>query len=216
MRTLWTPWGEVPVSAVGLDVDGVMRDTNIIAHRSLERIITHFGGTAPSYGQHICKDFDHVLYCRKHGATIEDLAAFRKVYYEVHPPDKDTPPFPDVADFCRQVAALGLNLFVVSSCREDWLVPWFEEHSLGAHFAYIVHTARPKEPHIADICAQLGVEPRHVMYVGDMVHDVHAAKAVGAVPVGVTRGHEGAKDALYEGGAQLVTESLEHLAQLIT
>ncbi|MSR70990.1 HAD family hydrolase [Candidatus Kaiserbacteria bacterium] len=215
MRKLWTPEGCYPISAVGLDADGVIRDTGYVAYITVCKIIEHFGGKAPPYADFILKEFDHPTYCRRHGAHM-DMDQFRKMYYEVHPPDLEGLPFSDVVGFCKSVALMGLDLFVVSSCREDWLLPWFERHSMGAHFAYIVPQARPKDAHLVDVCRQLGVEPEVMMYVGDMGHDMHAATTAGAIPVGITRGHHEENASLRSVGAKLVVQSLEHLSVLIS
>lgn len=215
MRKLWTPQGHLPIRAVGLDADGVLRDTGHTAYQSVCKIIERYGGKRPSYGDFILKEFDHPTYCRRHGATM-DMEQFRQMYYEVHPPDVGGALFGDVLGFCKAVALLGLDLFVVSSCREDWLLPWFEKHSLGAHFAYIVPQARPKDTHLVDVCRQLGIEPQEMMYVGDMGHDIHASMAAGSIPVGLTRGHPEADASLRSAGAKLVVRSLEHLSHLIS
>lgn len=216
MRKVWLPQGYRPISAVGLDADGVLRDTGYTAYKTLCAIIEHFGGKRPSYADFILKDFDHPAYCRKHGAKLESMDEFREMYYRLHPPDGEGRIFADVPAFLRAMGLMDLDLFVVSSCREDWLLPWFERHSLNGHFGYIVAKARPKEAHLRDVCRQLGVEPAEVLYVGDMGHDMESCVAAGTIPVGMTRGHDEAHASLRHAGAELVVRSLEHLECLIS
>ncbi len=215
MRKLWTPDGYVEKSAVGLDLDGVARDTGYKAYLSVNELIKKFGGKPVTYADYILKPFNNLQYVTSCGASI-DKETLHREYHDLHPADNLTGPFADVTSFCEQVGMLGLDLFVVTACRADWVVNWFKEHSLGAHFAQVIHSAKPKDPHLRAVCAELGVEPDEVFYVGDMGHDMEAAIKAEILPVGITRGYDGAEASLKKAGAKMVVRSLEHLACLIS
>ena len=213
MAELWLPGRYRETDLAGFDLDGVQRDTGHAAYRTLLKILEAHNKPPIPYRQYLLKQFSHAKYLESLGIemTVDEI---NKLYYSLHPPDNEMPPFDDVAPCCDTLLTCGMKLFVVSASRPAWVESWFEDHGIRKHYVEIVHSAHPKAPHLTAMCQRLGVAPAKAFYVGDMGFDMWAAQEAGVVPVGISRYYEGARESLAEAGAEIVVDDLAHLAQL--
>ncbi len=65
---------------------------------------------------------------------------------------------------------------------------------LSAHIEFIAgydsgHGGKPEPGMVLAFARHLGVEARRIAMVGDSIHDLHAARAAGAMAVAVLSGH---------------------------
>jgi phosphoglycolate phosphatase len=125
-------------------------------------------------------------------------------------------PYPGVRKALTRLARRGALLGVVTNKRADLTIPLLEALDLISAFRTVISgdtAARPKpaaDP-VLMACAELGLTPLEVLFVGDSETDVLAARAAGCPVVcvpdgynhGIAPGELGA-DALIESFADLV------------
>jgi phosphoglycolate phosphatase-like HAD superfamily hydrolase len=215
MRRLDLPDREADLAAVGLDVDGVMRDTGYRVYTAALKTVEELGGTPPpsfdDFVQGYQPNYDHYRDAYKVAATKERTL---EVLFRHLGPSDDVAPFADVNDFLAQMRGLAVPVFAVSSHPADRLHAWFAEHGIDDHFLCIFGGSRDKRACLRNACTEVGAAPRSACYVGDWGMDMRAARDVGAIPVGITRGYP-SRSGLLASGAMHVVDHLPELAALI-
>ncbi|MES2203576.1 MAG: HAD hydrolase-like protein [Patescibacteria group bacterium] len=216
MAQLWTPGGYRYIEAAGFDLDGVKRDTGYNAYQTLLKILAKYKYDGPklTYGQYLLREFDNTTYINSFGLNLT-RAQIKDAYDEFHPPDHNIGPYEDVAPACEYLIRKGLKLFAVSAGRAEWVHDWYKDHGLHIHFEHVVSKAHPKSPHITRLCGEMRVAPERAFYAGDMGHDIWAARDAQVVPIGITRGYDGAHKSLQTAGAHVIVDTLEELARLV-
>ena len=207
MATLVLPEAEFSLEAVGLDVDGVLRDTGYHIYEASCKTIAELGGVPPSYEEFITSQggdlVTYYAYCGVSRSKEEIYAVYDKVV-----------PFDDVDDFMTGLVSRGVKLFVVSSHPRENLRLWFLEHKLHDHLLDFQGGSRDKPLHIQEACQRLEVNPARACYVGDWGLDMKAAIAAGALPIGITRFYN-TELILLQAGAKCVVRHLSDLAGMI-
>jgi phosphoglycolate phosphatase-like HAD superfamily hydrolase len=203
------------LAAIGLDVDGVLRNTAIHAYFASCKVISGNGGTAPALDAFVRDlNLDFLTYYQACGAklaTIDELLEKFRACVKVH---DDEQPFPDVAEFLVTLRHLGVKVFAVSSHPQEKLHGWFKAHGLDDHFVHFSGGSRDKAVCIAKACEELRVNPSAVAYVGDWGLDMRGAAGAGVLPIGITRGYE-VRQGLYESGAAHVVDHLLEVSEAI-
>jgi phosphoglycolate phosphatase len=103
-------------------------------------------------------------------------------------------PYPAVTETLAALQAVGARLAVVTNKRTDLSLPLLEALDLAGWFHSIVcgdTAARPKpapDPAL-HACAELGLAPAEVLFVGDSTTDVVCARAAGCDVVCVADGY---------------------------
>ena len=202
------------VLAIGLDVDGVLRDTAYSAYLAFCNTVCELGGSPPLLFDSFVRGFesDFSVYYRKCGVFVGP-----EVYYPIYlkyfgVPD-EIAPFGDVKDSLVSLQGLGFKIFVVSSHETPKLHEWFESNNINDHMLCIYGGSRDKAVCIKNACRDAGVDPKLTCYVGDYGLDMRAAKAAEAIPIGITRGYL-SRDALVATGAAHVIDQLVELVNL--
>jgi len=101
--------------------------------------------------------------------------------------------FDGVVAVLDELAARGLPVGVATNDAELNTHAQLEAAGLGGRFPFVVgydsgHGGKPAPGQILAFARHAGVEPSEVAMIGDSVHDLAAARAAGAVAVGVTTG----------------------------
>lgn len=97
--------------------------------------------------------------------------------------------YEDVGEVLRLLKDQGKKLAVVSSHPQENVRREAEEYGVAHYFEEIVGTVVEKSEGIRELCSRLDVKPSHTAYVGDMVHDISAAKKAQVLPIAVSRGY---------------------------
>lgn len=210
MATLLLPQMQVETLAVGLDVDGVLRDTAYNAYAACCKTVEELGGIPPSFNDFVHGyESDFHAYYRQCG--VQDVERVYPVFLRhVGAPD-DAAPFPDVNDFLSHLEHLELKVFAVSSHPTEQLHEWFAAHGIDDHMLCIYGGSRDKRACIQNACESVSVDPKSACYVGDWGLDMRAAKAVGLLPIGITRGYSSRAGLTASGAAHVV----DHLSELV-
>ncbi len=98
--------------------------------------------------------------------------------------------FPDIPQVIKALAQT-YQLGILSSNSEVNVARTLEAHDLREHFAFI-HSGSSlfgKARILNNVCNKRGIEPAHVIYVGDEDRDIIAAREAGMQRVAVTWGY---------------------------
>lgn len=118
------------------------------------------------------------------GPQLEEMAAaFARIY------DSDgylaTVVYPGVPELLQELAGAGVPLAIATNKRRVPTLKILEYFGWGGYFRRVGTLDTPAPPHadksalIADLLADLGLEPRRTLYVGDKREDGEAADANG-------------------------------------
>ncbi len=119
-----------------------------------------------------------------------------------------TQPYQGVPEALEQLKARGAKLGVLSNKFDA-----AAQEVIANHFPGVFDVVRgeckeiPRKPDprgLLHMIAQLGMEPRHVAYVGDSGTDIQVARESGAFPVGVTWGYRPVAELQAAGARHLV------------
>ena len=122
------------------------------------------------------------------GHELDDLEVlFKKAFFEA---EKLVQPLSPTRDFLDAARQKGLRLFVLSSMNEEALLRQAKSFDLGQYFEAIYGGVLDKRGKMAEVIARHSLTPSETAYVGDMVHDVHAAEVGGVTSVAVLSGYD--------------------------
>ncbi len=99
-------------------------------------------------------------------------------------------PFPGAVEFCAFAVANRCRLFVLSTIPAEYFERQSELFGIRRLFTRTYVGVRDKVEVIGSILRENDLDPVGTMFVGDMVHDVQAAKSVGVVAVAVATGFD--------------------------
>jgi phosphoglycolate phosphatase len=193
------------IEAVAFDLDGTLIDTAPDLAAAANMMLTLLGGrpltedcVAASIGGGVDSLVTKVLE-RSGGradvepafrATASDL--FRKLYAQ-HLFDRSRV-YPGVVQTLEVLAGAGIPLACVTNKESRFALPLLEAAGLHARFTATVCGDRPEDrkprPNmLLAACVRLGVEPRHVLYIGDSPADIAAAREAKCRIVAVSYGY---------------------------
>ncbi len=115
--------------------------------------------------------------------------------------------------FLASAKKKGLRLFILSSMNEDALIRQADDFGLTGFFEAIYAGILDKREKIGQILSEHGLKPFETAYVGDMVHDVEAAKAGGVTAVALLSGYD-PLPRLADAQPEVILPSVGELAQL--
>lgn len=121
------------------------------------------------------------------------------------------------AETLRALSRLGMSHSVLSAAKQEALDRGIRHFGLGEHFTGLVGTdnihARGKIEQGRKWIAELGRPPGEVVLIGDTLHDLEVAEAIGIDCVLVTHGHHSA-ERLAASGA-VVVDSLPEVIEVL-
>ena len=92
--------------------------------------------------------------------------------------------------FLQSCKAVGIRLFLLSSIREDHFERHAADFGVRHHFEDTYAGVRDKREAMAAILEKHHLRPEETAYVGDMEHDVAAARAGGVTAIAVCSGYD--------------------------
>lgn len=190
------------VQAVLFDLDGTLLDTIVDLATAANRMLTELGRAPRSQDEihsFVGKGIPNLVRrCMTENAQAEEaeiehaVSVFRRHYADVN--GVHTRIYDGVLETLQAMQARGLRLAVVTNKAAAFTVPLLERMGLADYFAAVVSgdTLEVKKPDPAVIhlaCAQLGVEPRQALMIGDSANDALAARGAGMPVLLVTYGY---------------------------
>ena len=98
--------------------------------------------------------------------------------------------FPGVAEFCAFSTTTGRRLFVLSTIQESHFEYQAARHGIRPFFTRAYVGVMDKAKAIHSLLAENGLNPAETLFVGDMVHDMEAARHGGVMAVAVLTGFD--------------------------
>ena len=151
-------------------------------------------------------------------ATVEAVYNDFNAYYKLHSADK-TKPYNGITEMLEQLKARGVKLAVVSN-KADYAVQDLCVKYFGGVFDAVAgeKTGVPKKPApdgVNNILAELGIERKNSVYIGDSDVDLHTAENAEMDCIAVNWGFRDEK-LLRENGAELIVSYPDEIVEIIT
>jgi phosphoglycolate phosphatase len=121
--------------------------------------------------------------------------------------------FPGAAEALARLAGRGITLAVLSAHYREKLEEEVAASGLAGRFARVEGGVANKIETLPRLVREAGYDPAASVYVGDMRHDIQAARAAGITPVAVAWGYE-APEVLRAAGATRIVNSVAELGEL--
>jgi phosphoglycolate phosphatase len=198
----------IPVRAVLLDLDGTLLDTAPDLLEAANGMLRDLGqpqideATVRAYvGRGIANLVKRLLAGRLDAADdqepppAEAMANFRQHYAVSN--GCHTKLFPGVREGLEALRARGLPLACVTNKAEVFTLPLLERMGLAGFFQVVVSgdtlpRAKPDPMQLVWVCGRFDLKPKDMLFIGDSVNDVKAARAAGCpvfvVPYGYNEG----------------------------
>lgn len=205
------------------DLDGTLLDTLTDLSSSANHALTAVG--RPTYprdayrtlvGQGVRNLFIDAL-GPGHQALLDGAIAAFHDHYAKHRFDTTTP-YPGIDAMLDQLSSAGVKLGVLSNKPHEATVDVVSRYFGGLTWSAIrghkAGTAPKPDPTSArEVLAELGVEPKQCVYVGDTKVDMLTGKAAGLFTVGVSWGFRSVQE-LRENGADAIIDEPRHLIKI--
>jgi phosphoglycolate phosphatase-like HAD superfamily hydrolase/ADP-ribose pyrophosphatase YjhB (NUDIX family) len=114
-------------------------------------------------------------------------------------------------DYCRQ---RGIRMFVLSTVHRDHFATQAAVTGFGVYFERTYVGIADKQAVIVDVLKENGLNPHETLFIGDMQHDMDAARTGGTYSCAVLTGYSGL-DQLRASGPDLVVEHLGELREIL-
>jgi len=188
----WGPATLAVMSALARGDAGLLRAQAEKLHFSLEQgrflpTSPFIAGSPASYGG---------LWGEALGRT--DLAALKLEIDRLSAVEslKSLTPIGKPVETLRSLAAMGLRLGVATNDSEASARRQIDALGLSESLEFVVgfdsgHGSKPEPGMILAFARHLGVEPAQIAMVGDTLHDLHSARAAGALAIAVLSGPAG-------------------------
>ncbi len=127
---------------------------------------------------------------------------------------RHTQPYPGMQSLIARLQSRAVRLAVLSNKPHDMTLrvvhAFWPANTFSAVYGYLEEQHRKPSPfYVLRICSELGVSPRDTWVVGDTPTDIEAARAAGAVPIGVTWGFRTRADLEAAGAARILSRPEE-------
>lgn len=151
-------------------------------------------------------------------ATVEAVYADFNAYYKLHSADK-TKPYNGITEMLEQLKARGVKLAVLSN-KADYAVQDLCVKYFGGVFDAVAGEKEgvPKKPApdgVDNILAELGIERKSAVYIGDSDVDLQTAKNAVTDCIAVNWGFREEK-LLRENGAEIIASSPNEVFEIIS
>ncbi len=215
------------IQAVLFDMDGTLLDTAKDFYDIVQRMRADHGlpplCDEADFRQHISRGAQAmVAYALKmpldhpelDAQRIDFLARYDQQYAQL------TEPFPGVLDLLARLEKAGIRWGVATNKPLRFAQPIMDALHLSSRSAVLlcpdhVENSKPAPDMLLAACAQLQLDPRQVLYVGDDKRDIDAGRAANMHTVAVRYGYIAPGDNPSNWGADAVIDNLTELEILL-
>lgn len=122
------------------------------------------------------------------GKPLDDLEIlFKKAFLEA---ESLVVPLAPTRGFLENARAKGIRLFVLSSMNEEALLRQARDFGLLHYFEAVYAGVLDKREKMSSVVLAHGLQRDETAYVGDMVHDIHAARSGGVAALALLSGYD--------------------------
>lgn len=118
--------------------------------------------------------------------------------------------YPDAQDVLQYLKEKGKKISVLSCHPTDNLKREADHYNLISFCDLIRGSSKDKAKDLQNICRELGVKPKHTLFIGDTVCDIRIAKKVGVNSSGICHGYH-SKEMLMNENPDLLLDCLSDL-----
>ncbi len=97
--------------------------------------------------------------------------------------------YPDAFEIFQYLSAKGKKMAILSTHPEKHLRREANEYDLSQFITSLIGSSADKSEDLLNLCEEFNVKPENILFVGDMVSDIQAAKKVGVISVAITTGY---------------------------
>ncbi|XEC94846.1 pyrophosphatase PpaX [Paenibacillus tarimensis] len=209
------------IDTVLFDLDGTILDTNELIIQSFMHALKDY--VAPEFGrEHIIPSMGKPLTDQMRQFSGQDdvdalVAEYRKMNLHLH--DELVCAFPGVLEVVKRLYDDGLKLGVVTTKMRLTTERGLKYVGLGDWMSSVitiddVNHPKPHPEPVLKAMKELDADPSRTLMVGDSGVDMEAARAAGAIPVGVAWSLKGEKP-LWEAGAKYMLYDMVDLYEIV-
>ncbi len=174
-----------------LDWSGTLVDDLQATLAATNAVFKHYGKdpfTPQSFQEHFRLPYDGFYAEHLPEVPLEELEVlFKEAFLKA---EHLVAPLPNTRHFLAAAQQKGLRLFILSSMNEEALLRQAESFGMTSAFESIDASVIDKRERIIEILSRHQLDPTTTAYVGDMVHDIHAARAGQLTAVALLSGYD--------------------------
>ncbi|MEK7155538.1 MAG: HAD hydrolase-like protein [Patescibacteria group bacterium] len=203
------------LQAILCDWSGVISDDRRPVYETGSRMMEHFGLERMTYETWLMEGIrasPRELFLER-GVSLDGDAIFA-LYAEMYPHVVETGlrpvMYPDAILFFKK-ASLSRNVIVISAHPQKSLNAEVLAYKLNGEVSAFIGSVKDKSETIREVLLSLGMKLEDAAYVGDMTHDIHAARKAGVIAIAVSTGYH-SREKLEAEKPDILVDSLTELA----
>lgn len=147
--------------------------------------------------------------------TYEEVAEIYAAEYEKRL--DSTSLFPDAKNVLDTLSKNGFRQVIISATEQNMLLSQVARYGIGGHFESVLGTdnklGQSKVQTALSWLRKNGIDPKTAVFIGDTLHDLETARAIGCDCILTSRGHF-SKRRLLTGGVP-VADSLDEVLEML-
>jgi len=204
---------KLDVKVVIFDWSGTISNDFDTCYNAAIKLREHFGLEKPNREEWRKQTMSNAIdYLRLHGVK-EDADRILDLYSHFYAESPNRPtPFEDAEEILSFLISKGKKILVVSGHPQEHLYNEMVEYGFDKFISSgsVWGSTKNKAEKLKTVLSELNLDPSRVVYIGDMVWDVRAAKEAGVRSVALLRGYH-SKERLIEEAPDLSVASLKEL-----
>lgn len=178
---------------------------------TINRILSHYGGEAVTEVTFLAEfqlPFDTFYAKRVPQATVEELEGLFRLYFPLS--HRLAEPIRYAREFVLARKGEGCRMLILSAATATHFHEQAGRLGFAGLFEALYLDVRDKRNVIGEILCRHGLKPEDTCFIGDMEHDVHAARQAGITSIAVLTGYDSASK-LERAQPDVIVRDLERL-----
>lgn len=208
------------IEVVVSDWSGVLSDDRLPVYEADMRLMQHFGLTRIPFDEWLPQTMVNasvVEFMAKHGVRADDKRIFKfyAVFLEQVKTEGIVPTaYPHSKSVLTDLHGKGKRLGVLSAHPEEHLKREAAEYGIDGLLQVILGNSSNKADGLRQLVGHFGCSPSELLYLGDTIFDIRAAKAAGVRSAGIVGGYHSRENLQNENPDHVI--ELPELARIIT
>jgi phosphoglycolate phosphatase-like HAD superfamily hydrolase len=197
-----------------IDWSGVISDDRSPVFEANMELLKHYGKPTMTFEEWLPRTtMTPVEFVRNSGvhASSDEIWNLYKDFFDNEIASGNVPTvYPDAKNVLRYLQERDKLVVVLSSHPEDNLRKEAEDYEVLNLLDFIVANSKGKAQDLKSIYTRFKKDPKSVMYVGDTIFDIRAAKEVGVISAGVCTGYH-TRERLEKENPRIILETLSDI-----
>ncbi|MFH0859451.1 MAG: HAD family hydrolase [Patescibacteria group bacterium] len=172
------------------DWSGTLADDLVMTYKATMYVFEKLGVKPMSLEEYRNKFFlPYMGFCKNYlpNCTTEQI---KQLFLEGVQTVVDVELYPEVKNVLKKLYDRDIKMIIMSATTKERIIADAKRYNILDYFQEIDGDIFDKTKIIVDTIQRNGFNPEETMCVGDMPHDIDAAKKVGAISVGIFWGHK--------------------------